>query len=51
VHLTYFVGDTGVEQYAFGRGGFTGINVGADSDISITVNRSFARHNDASSLR
>jgi hypothetical protein len=50
VNLSYFVGDAGVEQNAFGGSSFTGIDVGANSDITIAVNRGFASHVDTSSL-
>ena len=42
VHLTYLVRNTGVKKNAFGSSGFTGINVGTNSDIAIAVNRGFA---------
>ena len=50
VDLTYLVRDTGVEKNAFSGSGFTGIDVGANSDIAIAVNRGFASHVDTSSL-
>jgi len=50
VNLSYFVGDAGVEQNAFGGSSFTGIDVGANSDITIAVNRGFASRVDTSSL-
>ena len=50
MYLTNLVGDAGVEKNAFGCGGLTGINVGANSDIAIAVNRGFASHVDTSSL-
>ena len=50
VHLTYLVRNTGVKKNAFGSSGFTGINVGTNSDIAIAVNRGFASHVNTSSL-
>ena len=50
VHLTYLVRDAGIEQNTFSGSGFTGIDVGANSDIAIAVNRGFASHVDTSSL-
>jgi hypothetical protein len=44
------MGDAGVKKNAFGSGGLTGIDVGANSDIAIAVNRGFASHVDTSSL-
>jgi hypothetical protein len=44
------MGDTGVKKNAFSSGGLTGIDVGANSDIAIAVNRGFASHVDTSSL-
>ena len=50
VNLSNFMGDAGVKKNAFGSGGLTGIDVGANSDIAIAVNRGFASHVDTSSL-
>jgi hypothetical protein len=37
VHLTDLVGNTGVEQDTFGRGGLTGVNVRHDSNVANLV--------------
>ena len=50
VNLTNLVRNPGVKKNAFSSSGFTGINVGTNSDIAIAVNRGFASHVNTSSL-
>jgi hypothetical protein len=44
VHFTNFVIHAGVEKYALGRSGFTGVNVSRDTDIAVALNGSMASH-------
>jgi hypothetical protein len=45
MNLTDFMGHAGVEQHPLGSGGFAGIYVCADTDVSIATDWSLACHN------
>jgi hypothetical protein len=44
VHFTNLVVHTRVEKDALGRGGFAGVDVGRDADVSIALDRGLAGH-------
>jgi hypothetical protein len=45
MHLTYFVGQTGIKKHTLGGGSFTSINMGTDTNIAIATNGCFTGHN------
>nr|P35648.1 RecName: Full=Hemagglutinin 2 [Eikenella corrodens]CAA78254.1 Hemagglutinin protein [Eikenella corrodens] len=44
MHFTQFMGQASVEQDTFGSSGFTRINVGRNTDITVQINRGFTSH-------
>src|SRR5690606_2834848 len=44
MHLTNFVGDTGIEQDTLGGGGLPCVDVRRDTDVAIALDRGFAGH-------
>ena len=42
--LTDLIVHAGVEQNAFGRGGLARVNVGRDTDVAVTRDRSLTSH-------
>jgi len=43
--FTNLVVNPGVEQYTFGGGGFTGVDVSGNTDIAIALNGGLASYN------
>ena len=48
VYLADFVIDAGIKQDTLGGGGFAGVDVSADADIAIALDRGFAGHHSSS---
>ena len=42
--LTNFMVDAGVKENALGGGCFSGVNVGANTDVSVAINRGLTSH-------